>query len=70
VILDGLILLKEQRLKRILIQTDNLEVAQALRTDTPTISTSALVRVNVLTTTPADLLNVIDRDKINCGFDI
>ncbi|MBA0575941.1 hypothetical protein Golob_027489, partial [Gossypium lobatum] len=32
------------RLKRILIHTDNLEVAQALRTDTQTISTSALVR--------------------------
>ncbi|MBA0797522.1 hypothetical protein Gohar_008210, partial [Gossypium harknessii] len=32
------------RLKRVLIHTDNLEVAQALRTNTPTISTSALVR--------------------------
>ncbi|KAK5841048.1 hypothetical protein PVK06_009956 [Gossypium arboreum] len=43
-ILDGLILLKEQRLERNLIHTDNFEVAQALRTDTLTISTSALVR--------------------------
>ncbi|MBA0704555.1 hypothetical protein Golax_016804, partial [Gossypium laxum] len=108
-ILDGLTLLKEQRLERILIHTNNLEVAQALRMNTLAISISTLVRriqklllqykghwvvkhipreancvadkiaklvfadkagVNVLTTAPIDLLDLIDKDKTNGAFDI
>lgn len=43
-ILDGLTLIKEHRLERILIHSDNLKVVQAIRPDTSAISTTTLLR--------------------------
>ncbi|MBA0628644.1 hypothetical protein Godav_023336, partial [Gossypium davidsonii] len=71
-ILDGATLLKEKGIDRILIHTDNLEVVQAIKKETSSNPISTLIAkmasanmegVNVLTTIPKEVLEVLNNDK-------
>ncbi|MFQ6643822.1 hypothetical protein Gotur_018504 [Gossypium turneri] len=69
-ILDDLSLLKDWGMERILIQVDNIELAQVYK-GTPQIAKMVcanVVGVNVMTTTPMELSEDIVRDKSNGVF--